>query len=79
MYALHRGESVPLLSVEEADSFSRQRRECLLYTEERVSLLLLYTEERVSSLHRGESVPLRYVEEADSCSIQMRECLLCTE
>ena len=30
----HRGESVPLLSVEEADSFSVQRRECLLSTED---------------------------------------------
>ena len=34
MCSPHRGESVPLLSVEEADSFSVQRRECLLSTED---------------------------------------------
>ena len=37
MCSLHRGGSVALLSVMEAMSFSRQRRECFLYTEERVS------------------------------------------
>ena len=45
---------------------SIQRIECLLYTEERVSLLFLYTEERVSSLHGEESVILLFVEVADS-------------
>ena len=30
--SLHRGESVPRLSLKEADSLSRERRECLLYT-----------------------------------------------
>ena len=42
--------------------FSIQRIECLLYTEERVSLLFLYTKERVSSLHGEESVLLLFVE-----------------
>ena len=39
-----------------------QRIECLRYTEERMSLLLLYTEERVSSLHGEESVLLLFVD-----------------
>ena len=49
---------------------------CLLYTEARVSLLLLYATERVSSPHGGEIVLLLYEEEAISCSVQKRECLL---
>ena len=49
---------------------------CLLYTEARVSLLLLYATERVSSPHGGEIVLLLYEEEADSFSVQKRECLL---
>ena len=47
--SLHRGESLPLLSledVEEAGSFSIQKGECLF-------------------LHKAESVPLLYVVEAD--------------
>ena len=34
MCALSSGGIVPLLSVEEADSFCRERRECLLNTDE---------------------------------------------
>ena len=83
MSSLHRGESVSLLYVEEAYSFSIQRRECLLYIQRREcpsaicrgGRVLLGTEERVSSLHRGESALLLYVEEADSFSIQRRECV----
>ena len=78
MCSLHIGESVPLPHVE-GGILSIQRIECLIYTEERVSLLLLYTKERVSSLHVEESVPLLSVEEADSFSVQRRECHLSTE
>ena len=63
---LHRGESVPLLSLEVADSLFRKRMECLLYTEE--------TGEGVSSRYKRESFPLPFVEEADSVSIQRGEC-----
>ena len=85
--SIHIGEGVPLLSVEEAYPRSRQREECLIHTEERVSLLLLYTKERVSSLHRVEcpsvickrrQIPSLDVEEIGS-SMQRRECLLDTE
>ena len=71
-------ESVPLLYVKWAYSLDRVYIECLLYTEDRVSLLLLYTGERVYSLHRGEIVLLLYVEEAGYFSVQKREreCLL---
>ena len=86
MCSLHRGENVPLLSLEEADSLSRKRRECLLYTEERVSRCLmerrqtpsLYREESACFLHKAESVPLLYVGEADYFSVQGKECLLYT-
>ena len=84
MCSLHRGESVPLPSVEEADSFSRQRRECLLYTEERVPRCLverrqtpsLYREESAFFPHTAESGPLLYVKEADSFFVQGRVCVL---
>ena len=39
--SFHRGEIVPLLYVEEAGSFSVQKRDCLLYTEKRMSLCYL--------------------------------------
>ena len=39
--SLHNGESVPLLSLKEADSLSRERRECLLYTKVRVYRCLM--------------------------------------
>ena len=38
-FFLHKAESVPLLYVEEADSFSVQGSRCLLYTSESVPLL----------------------------------------
>ena len=57
--------SVPL-PYAEWGILSRQRIECLLYTEKRVSLLFLYTEERVCSLHGEESVLLLFAEVADS-------------
>ena len=46
---LHKAESVPLLYVEEADSFSVQGRRCLLYTSESVPLLYV---EGAYSLYR---------------------------
>ena len=67
MSSLYRGESFPMPYVEEADSFSIQRGECLfihkaesvpvLYVEEADSFsvqgrdCLLYTSERVSLCH----------------------------
>ena len=67
MSSLYRGESFPMLYVEEADSFSIQRGECLfihkaesvpvLYVEEADSFsvqgrdCLLYTSESVSLCH----------------------------
>ena len=71
MCSPHRGESVPLLSVEEADSFSRQKRECLLDTEERVPLRYIF------STHRREcpSATCR----GGILSIQRIECLIYTE
>ena len=67
MSSLYRGESFPMLYVEEADSFSVQRGECLLilkaesvpvlYVEEADSFsvqgrdCLLYTSERVPLCH----------------------------
>ena len=52
--SLYIRESVSLLYVEEADSFSVQRRECLSSVC-RGERLLLYTEERVSLLDRDVS------------------------
>ena len=76
MPPLHRGESAPLLYVEAADSvpIQIQRRERLLYTEERVSLCYIYI-----YTQRREGPHLLYVEEADSFSRQRRECLLYIE
>ena len=73
--SLYRGEReidreckcVTLPYGEEADSFSMQRRERLLYTEERVSICYI---------HRGESAPLLYVQEADSFSRHRKESVL---
>ena len=73
--SLHIREGVPLLCVEGGLLFIRSIS-CLLYTEARVSLLLLYATERVSSPHGGEIVLLLYEEEADSFPVQKRECLL---
>ena len=78
MCTLHRGGSVLLPPVEEPDTISRQRKKCLLYTEERSPDALcrgertpsLYREEGASFLHQAQSVPLLYVEEADSFSVQ---------
>ena len=78
MCILHRGGSVLLPPVEEADTISRQRKKCLLYTEERSPDALcrgertpsLYREEGASFLHQAQSVPLLYVQEADSFSVQ---------
>ena len=39
--SLHRGESVPLLPLKEADSLSRERRECLLFSKVRVDRCLM--------------------------------------
>ena len=76
----HRRESDPLPYVGEACSFSVQRRECLLHTEERVYDLHM-SQRQAPSLYRGEGVfvtqPREFhildVEEADSSSIQGRE------
>ena len=78
----YRGGSVLLPPVEEVDTTSRQRKKCLLYTEERSPDALcrgertpsLYREEGASFLHQAQSVPLLYVQEADSFSVQEREC-----
>ena len=48
----HRGGSVLLPPVEEADTISRQRKKCLLYTEERSP----------DALCRGERTPSLYIE-----------------
>ena len=47
--SLHRGKSAPLLDVEEADSFSVQKRESVFSTQRR---------QCPSVIHRGESVYL---------------------
>ena len=53
MSSLHRGGSVVLLYVEEADSFSVQKREmCRLYTKGQ-SVPLLYIEETMSLFYKG--------------------------
>ena len=78
MCTLHRGGSVLLPPVEEADTISTQRKKCLLYTEERSPDALcrgertpsLYREEGASVLHQAQSVPLLSVQEADSFSVQ---------
>ena len=65
MSSLHIGESVPLPYVE-GGILSRQRIECLLDTEKRVSLLFLDAEERVSYLHGEVSVLLLFIKVTDS-------------
>ena len=78
--SLHIGEGAALLSTEEADSFGIQRRECLPYTGERVSIYYMWRRQ-TPSLYRG--FHLLYAMEADSFSIQTREsegeCLLDTQ
>ena len=59
MYSRHRGSSAALLYVEEADSFSVQKREmCLLYTKDRVFLCYTYRRLCLSSTKGGERLLL---------------------
>ena len=79
-----RGCPRSILFREEADSFSRERRECLasiqrggtllLGADEGVAPVLFYSQRRrTPSLERGESVSILYREEADSFSMRRRE------
>ena len=54
-FFLHKAESVPLLYVEEAYSFSAQGSRCLLCTSE--SVPLLYTAKGKTDMHRQRGVP----------------------
>ena len=81
-----RGSPRSLLFREEADSFSREGRECLasiqrgatllLGAEKGVAPVLFYSQRRrTPSLERGESVSILYREEADPFSRRRREWL----
>ena len=68
MCTIHKGGSVLLLPVGEADSISRQRKKSLLHTEERSpdalcrgELLLLYTERRVHLFYTRHRVSPCYM------------------
>ena len=72
MSSLYRGDSVPLLYVEEADSFSIQRRKCVLYTEESLSSVYIDRIECLSLLYREENVSLFFTDRRECLSLIYR-------